>query len=286
MKLIVSYIRISPFPIYPFQLKKVLSANAESPLNVECIMDDVDVRSKLTREELEQICAPLFARIKGPCEEALASAGLKAEDISSVEIVGSSTRIPAIAKVIEDAFKRPPSRTLNSKECVSRGCALQCAMLSPVFKVREFGVEDACPYSVEFRWDKEDGSAASQILFDKNSAFPATKMLTFMRKDPFKVSSFVLELDSKIGEYVIGPFEVPPGADKAKIKVKARMNLHGLVSIEGVDSFVDADGDVKMEEAEADKKKLIKKTDVPFQVRGSYTSILLWEAHDYLIYIP
>lgn len=229
-------------------------------------MDDVDVRSKLSREELEQICAPLFARIKGPCDAALHSAGLTPEDINSVEIVGSSTRIPAIAKVIEDVFKRHPSRTLNSKECVSRGCALQCAMLSPVFKVREFGVEDACPYSVEFRWDKEDGTHASQILFDKNSSFPATKMLTFMRKDPFKVSSFVLELDSKIGEYEIGPFEVPPGVDKAKIKVKARMNLHGIVSIEGVDSFVDADGDVKMEEADAEKKKVVKKTDVPFKV--------------------
>ncbi len=98
-------------------------------------MEDTDVRSSMTREQLEQICAPLFARMKGPVEKALANAGLKASDISSVEIVGSSTRIPAIAKIMEDAFGRPPSRTMNSKECVSRGCALQCAMLSPVFKV-------------------------------------------------------------------------------------------------------------------------------------------------------
>ena len=67
--------------------------------------------------------------------QALSGAGLKPEDISSVEIVGSSTRIPAVAKVVEDVFKRVPSRTMNTKECVSRGCALQCAMLSPVFKV-------------------------------------------------------------------------------------------------------------------------------------------------------
>lgn len=57
------------------------------------------------------------------------------EDISSVEIVGSSTRIPSVYQAVEDVFKMGPSRTLNSKECVSRGAALQCAMLSPVFKV-------------------------------------------------------------------------------------------------------------------------------------------------------
>lgn len=53
-----------------------------------------------------------------------------------MEVIGSSTRIPSLARIIEDVFKKPVSRTLNAKECVSRGCALQCAMLSPTFKVR------------------------------------------------------------------------------------------------------------------------------------------------------
>lgn len=287
------------------KLKKVLSANAESPLNVECIMDDVDVRSALNREQLETICAPLFARIRAPIDKALADAGLKAEDISAVEIVGSSTRIPAIAKVVEDAFKRAPSRTLNSKESVSRGCALQCAMLSPVFKVREFGVEDACPYGVEFRWDKEDGTGgASQVLFEKNSYFPSTKMLTFMRSQPFKVSAWVPELNSKIGDYEIGPFEVPHGAEKAKVKVKARLNLHGLVSLEGVENFVEVEEPVVAAAAAAEAaapaaaaggeaataaametdvkevKKKTKKLDVPFKTSGS-AGYTLKELDDY-----
>ena len=50
---------------------------------------------------------------------------------------------------------REPSRTLNAKETVSRGCALQCAMLSPTFRVRDFQVLDSFPYGVQFRcgWD-------------------------------------------------------------------------------------------------------------------------------------
>lgn len=62
--------------------------------------------------------------------------GLSAKDIGSVEIVGSSTRVPAVYRAVEDVFGQAPSRTLNAKEVVSRGCALQCAMLSPTFKVR------------------------------------------------------------------------------------------------------------------------------------------------------
>ena len=52
-----------------------------------------------------------------------------------MEVVGSGTRVPAVYKVVEEVFGQAPSRTLNAKEVVSRGCALQCAMLSPTFKV-------------------------------------------------------------------------------------------------------------------------------------------------------
>ena len=56
----------------------------------------------------------------------------------SVEIVGGSTRIPAIKALIEKVFGKESSTTLNADEAVSRGCALQCAILSPVFTVGVF----------------------------------------------------------------------------------------------------------------------------------------------------
>lgn len=61
--------------------------------------------------------------------------GLQASDIAVVEVLGGSTRVPAVFKLIETAFGIPPSRTLNAKEVVSRGAALQCAMISPLIKV-------------------------------------------------------------------------------------------------------------------------------------------------------
>jgi molecular chaperone DnaK (HSP70) len=62
-------------------------------------------------------------------------AGLQASDISSIEVLGGSTRVPAVFNLVQDVFGVTPSRTLNAKEVVSRGAALQCAMISPLIKV-------------------------------------------------------------------------------------------------------------------------------------------------------
>lgn len=62
--------------------------------------------------------------------------GLAATDISSVEVLGGSTRVPAVFNLVQEVFGLTPSRTLNAKEVVSRGAALQCAMISPLIKVR------------------------------------------------------------------------------------------------------------------------------------------------------
>lgn len=85
---------------------------------------------------------------------------LDVNDIHSVEIVGGSTRIPAIKLLIEKIFNKTPSTTLNQDEAVSRGCALQCAILSPAFKVRNFSITDVQPYPIKLVWDEtlgEDG---------------------------------------------------------------------------------------------------------------------------------
>ena len=66
----------------------------------------------------------------------------KQDDIYAVEIVGGSSRVPAVKAIIERVFGKTPQTTLNADEAVSRGCALQCAILSPTFRVREFSVTD------------------------------------------------------------------------------------------------------------------------------------------------
>ncbi|KAG8679705.1 adenyl-nucleotide exchange factor sse1 [Ceratobasidium sp. 394] len=144
------------------KLKKVLSANAEGNLSVESIMNDVDASSKLNREQFEALIAEPLSRITKPLEEALAEAELTADQIHSIELVGGSSRIPAIRSRIRDFFggvSRQLSSTLNADEAVCRGATFACAMLSPVFRVREFNVQDITPYSIKTSWERAPGDA-------------------------------------------------------------------------------------------------------------------------------
>ena len=80
-------------------MKKVLRANPEAPLNIECLMDEKDVRGFLKRDEFEQISVPILESVKGPLEEALSDAGLLTENVHAVEVVGSRSRVPAIIRI-------------------------------------------------------------------------------------------------------------------------------------------------------------------------------------------
>lgn len=221
------------------KLKKVLSANAEAPLNIECLMDEKDVKSFIKREEFENLASGLFERIRVPCNKALADAHLTLDKIHSVELVGSGSRIPAILRLLGNIFRREPSRTLNASECVARGCALQCAMLSPVFRVREYEVQDTFPFSVGFSSDEGPICTMSNgKLFPKGQQIPSVKILSFQRSSSFHLEAFYADphelpagVASKISHFTIGPFQ-GFHSEKAKVKVKVHLNLHGIVTID------------------------------------------------------
>ncbi|KAF0916094.1 hypothetical protein E2562_000703 [Oryza meyeriana var. granulata] len=220
------------------KLKKVLSANPEAPMNIECLMDEKDVRGFIKRDEFEQISAPILERVKGPLEKALAEAGLTTENVHFVEVVGSGSRVPAIIKILTEFFGKEPRRTMNASECVARGCALECAILSPTFKVREFQVNDGFPFSIAMSWkpDSQNGDNQQTVVFPKGNPMPSVKALTFFRSNTFTVDvTYVdtgdLQIAPKISTYTIGPFH-PSKGDKAKLKVKVRLNIHGIVSVE------------------------------------------------------
>lgn len=69
--------------------------------------------------------------------------------------MGGSTRIPIVKDIIKKIFGKEISTTLNADEAVARGCALQCAILSPTFRVREFSVSDAAPYPISLTWKSQ-----------------------------------------------------------------------------------------------------------------------------------
>jgi len=224
------------------KLKKILSANLQGPINIESLMNDVDVRGMLKREELEELVRPLLERVTKPLEQALAEAKLKPEDLDAVEMVGGCTRVPALKNAVQEFFGRPLSFTLNQDEAIARGAAFSCAIHSPVFRVREFAVHDINNYPIEFTWEKSPDipdEDTSLTVFNKGNAIPSTKILTFYRKQPFDLEAKYAkpeQLPGKISPW-IGRFSVKGVKADAKddfmiCKLKARINPHGILNVE------------------------------------------------------
>ncbi|NWI93046.1 HS105 protein, partial [Pitta sordida] len=221
------------------KLKKLMSSNStDIPLNIECFMNDTDVSGKMNRSQFEELCADLLQRIELPLLSLMEQTQLKVEDVTAVEIVGGATRIPAVKERIAKFFGKDVSTTLNADEAIARGCALQCAILSPAFKVREFSVTDATPFPISLLWNTEaEDTEGVHEVFSRNHAAPFSKVLTFYRKGPFELEAFYSDPngvpypESKIGRYVIQNVAAQKDGEKSKVKVKVRVNTHGIFSV-------------------------------------------------------
>lgn len=229
------------------RVKKVLSANAVTSLHVENVMDEVDVSAEITRAAFEELCAPLLSRFQAPIVAALAMAKVGAHEIDAVELVGGSTRVSAIKEQLMRIFGKELSTTLNQDEAVARGCALQCALQSPVFKVREFATQDITAHGVKFVWDPlpEAPEDIEYEVFPQGHHQPSTKLLSFKRPLPFTVHAVYSATGVTIGSYAIQA--TGEGVDLASttIKVKSRVNPSGIFGVEGASVVNDADATQK-----------------------------------------
>lgn len=245
------------------KLKKILSANQQAPLNIESLMNDIDVRAMITRQEFEAMVEPVLNRVQIPLEQALADAKLSKEDIDIIEVVGGGSRVPAIKERIQAFFGKPLSYTMNQDEAIARGCAFSCAILSPVFKVRDFTTQDVITYPIEFAWEKDEDipdEDTSLTVFNKGNVLPSTKILTFYRKQPFDLEARYAqpeELPGKISPF-IGRFSVKGvkatgGPEDFMIcKLKARVNIHGVLNVES--GYYVEDQEVEEEIKDEEKK--------------------------------
>merc|ERR1712190_690599 len=92
-------------------------------------------------------------KVQKVLDDAKAAAGIPVEEISFVEMVGGASRVPWIKEMCSNAFGgKTLSFTMNADESVARGCALQAAMLSPLYKVRDFQVVDCSPHTINIGW--------------------------------------------------------------------------------------------------------------------------------------
>uniref|UniRef100_UPI00398E5734 hypoxia up-regulated protein 1 isoform X2 n=1 Tax=Pristiophorus japonicus TaxID=55135 RepID=UPI00398E5734 len=171
------------------RLKTVLSANIDHTAQIEGLLDDIDFKAKVTRQEFEELCSDLFTRVADPVHQALKVAELKIEEIDQVILVGGATRVPKVQEVLLKAVgKKELGKNINADEAASMGAVYQAAALSKAFKVKPFLIRDAAlyPIQVEFtRSIEEDGvkniKHNKRVLFQRMSPYPQRKVITFNR---------------------------------------------------------------------------------------------------------
>jgi len=109
---------------------------------------------------------PLFQKIRLLLRRLVEQSGVRVEDVSEVELIGGSSRIPFVRQLVAHFFNHEPKTTMNQDEAVARGAGMQCAIISPNFKVKEFHVRDTNLFDIRIRYEGLRGPQ-EQVIFKR-----------------------------------------------------------------------------------------------------------------------
>ena len=187
----------------------------------------------LTRREFEALIRPLVDRTLEPVRQALADAGLLPKDIDEVVLVGGSTRIPLVRRMVEELFARAPHSDLNPDEVVALGAAVQADIL--VSGRREMLLLDVTPLSLGI---ETMGGVVSKIIL-RNSTIPASgrEMFTTGVDNQTAVDIHVLQGERELADDCrsLARFRlrgIPPmPAGMPRVQVQFQIDANGILSV-------------------------------------------------------
>jgi molecular chaperone DnaK len=209
-----------------------LSEHQEAEIRLDPPDAPFSYRRRITRDEFEAMIRPIVERTLEPCRQALADAGLTAQDIDEAVLVGGSTRTPMVRRAVAQLFGRTPHSDLNPDEVVALGAAVQADIL--ITGRREMLLLDVTPLSLGI---ETMGGVVSKIIL-RNSTIPASgrEMFTTGVDNQTAVDVHVLQGERELAQDCrsLARFKlrgIPPmPAGLPRIEVRFQIDANGILS--------------------------------------------------------